>query len=116
MTVIRLRAVIFVYRDELSIGLCFIRGTSVTLVSLLFSNFINDLCVKINYSKFILLPDDFKICQDVKSVGDREFLQVDIDSVQQRCGENREENNGLMSVTCKTKGIHFNFSVSGVSV
>jgi hypothetical protein len=41
--------------------------------------FINDLCAKINYSKFILFVDDLKIYCDIKCVEDCKFLHADID-------------------------------------
>jgi hypothetical protein len=45
-----------------------------TLGSLLFNIFIDDLCAKINHSKFLLFADDLKFYQDIKSVEDFKFI------------------------------------------
>lgn len=58
--------------------------------SLLFIVFINDLCDKIEYSKF---ANDFNLYRDIKSVEDYKPLQAIIDLVQQWCGENYMEIN-----------------------
>jgi hypothetical protein len=75
-----------------------------TLGPLLFNIFINDLSAKINHSKFLLFADDLKICRNIKPVEDCEALQVDIDAVQQWCGENGVELNiqkiKIISFTC----------------
>jgi hypothetical protein len=70
----------------------------------LFNIFINDLSAKINHSKFILFADDMKIYRNIKPVEDCEALQVDIDAVQQWCGDNGMEPNiqktKIISFTC----------------
>jgi hypothetical protein len=84
---------------------------------LVFSVFISDLCTKMNYSKFILFADDLKIYRDIKSVEDCKYLQTDIDSVQQWCGENHMElniqKNKIKFFTGKTNIIHCNYYFSG---
>jgi hypothetical protein len=84
-----------------------------TFRPLLFSIFINDLSAKINHSKFLLFADDLKMCRNIKSA-----LQVDINAVQQWCGENCMELNiqktKIISLTRKTNSIHFKYFVKDV--
>jgi hypothetical protein len=91
-----------------------------TLGPLLFNVFINDLCAKIDYSKSLLLADDFKIYRDIKSAEDCKSLQADIDSVQLWCADNHMELNvqktKIISFTRKTNTIRFIYYVSGVSI
>jgi hypothetical protein len=52
-----------------------------TLGPLLFNVFIDNLSVKINYSKCLLFADDLKIYRGIKYVEDCKSVQADIDSV-----------------------------------
>jgi hypothetical protein len=86
----------------------------------LFNIFINDLSAKINYSTFLLFADDLKIYRNIKSVEDCKALQVDIDAVQQWCGENCTElsiqKNKIISFTRRTNSIHFKYHVKDVLI
>jgi hypothetical protein len=64
-----------------------------TLGPLFFNIFINDISAKINHSNFLLIADDLKNDRNIKSSEDCKTLQVDIDAVQQWCGENCMELN-----------------------
>jgi hypothetical protein len=91
-----------------------------TLGPLLFNICINDLFAKINHSKFVSFADDLKIYRNIKSAEDCKALQVDIDAVQQWCGENGVEFNiqetKMISFTRKTNSIHLKYFVKDVLI
>jgi hypothetical protein len=78
----------------------------------LFNIFINDLCAKLHFSKFLLFADDLKIFRVINSAEDCKLLQCDIDCVQKWCTENYMKINKLKTniiyFTPKTNIIDFN--------
>jgi hypothetical protein len=91
-----------------------------TLGPLVFNIFINYLCAKIHFSKFLLVADGLKIFRVIKSAEDCKLFQSDIDSVQKCCTENYMKINTLqtntISFTCKTNGIHFDYYVGDLLI
>jgi hypothetical protein len=67
-----------------------------------------------------LFADDLKVYRNIKSAEDCKALKVDMDAVQQWCGENCMELNiqktKIISFTCKTNSIHFKYSVKDVVI
>jgi hypothetical protein len=91
-----------------------------TLGLLLLDNFINGICAKINYSKFLLFADGSKIYRDLKSVEDCKTLQANTESEQQWCGKTHTElyvqKTKIIFFTLKTNIIHFNYEISDVLI
>jgi hypothetical protein len=87
---------------------------------LLFNIFINELRIKINFSRLLLFADDLKIFLITKSAEDCKLLQYGIDSVQKWRTENYMEINVLKTNTIyftrKTNSIHFNYYVVYLSI
>jgi hypothetical protein len=86
----------------------------------LFNIFINDFSAKINHFKSLLPVDDLKIYRNIKSAEECKALQVDVDAVQQWCGENGMELNiqktKIISFTPKTNSVHFKYFVKDVLI
>jgi hypothetical protein len=51
------------------------------LGSLLFSILVSDICKVINYSRYLLFPEDIKIVHAISSASDCTFLQADIEHI-----------------------------------
>jgi hypothetical protein len=79
---------------------------------ILFVSFINDICAKIHFYKFLLFADDVKIFRVIKSAEGCKLIRPDIDSVKKWCIENYKKINifqtDTISFTRKTNSMHFN--------